>query len=305
MSNKNQVNKPGDAYLLNVITVKHATPDESCNEESPSAVQTVIDDEAHSMFVSGLEQLKLEDQHPDKDAPEIPSKRGVTFTDAFTAAEDGPVKEGGSCAMFNIEGSSFNVPSKSKSERDGERHRKSESRLFPKKLGLRVSQMRTITPSARRSRNSTLLVQPGKGRASLHHRITIEALSRNGIHCDDDGCKNINDEDDGDDCGDDSGKENEVRHLNIQLRSKPGVRADSVKFQRRGRSLFRTTMHKRSRARSPGDRHGEDTGKVHGIRRESPSPRSGQRKRNWVRKVMTRAEREKKLKEKDEAEPKQ
>lgn len=303
MSTKSEAEKPEEEYVLNVITVKDATLDQIPSEESPSAVQNIIDHKLPGIIVPGLEQLRLDDDKLDNDASETPSKKGVTFTQTFSGAEEDPVKERGSCVTFNIAEPSSNMATKSKSERDGERQRKSENRLFPKRLGLRVSQTRTITPSARRSRNSTLLVQPGKGRANLHHRITIEALSKNGITCDD-GSGNSNDNDD-DHSGDEDGKENNVKHLNIQFKGNNGIRADSMKFQRRGRSLFRTKMHKRSRARSPGERHSEASGgKVPGIRRESPSPQPGRRKRNWVRKVMTRAEREKKLKEKEDVESK-
>lgn len=298
---ESKADKPEESYELNVITVKAPTTDEICDEVSPSAVQNGLQDQAHNIPLSGMEKLKLEDGKSDNDSPETPSKRGVKFRDDFPANEDDPVKENVNCVTFNIKEPPSNLSTKSKSERDGDRHRKSESRLFPKKLGLRISQTRTITPSTRRSRNSTLLVQPGKGRHSLHHRITIEALCKNGANCDD-GCGKDNDEENNRNGGGDS---KDVKHLNIQLKGRTPAKADSVKFQRRGRSLFRSTMHKRSRARSPGQRHGEDTGKVRGIRRESPSPEPARRKRNWVRKVMTRAEREKKLKEKDEAGPKE
>lgn len=86
-------------------------------------------------------------------------------------------------------------------------------------------------------------------------------------------------------------------------------RADSLQKERRGRSLFRTKDHKRSRARSPGPRQvgrngnvvgtGTGTGetrmglsKMSWVRRESPSPQPAMRKRSWVRKVIPRAERE-------------
>lgn len=83
----------------------------------------------------------------------------------------------------------------------------------------------------------------------------------------------------------------------------------SVKNERRGRSFFRTKDHKRSRARSPGNRRMLENGvgleRVIGstaikigqprtpwIRRESPSPQPGTRKRTWRRKVISRVERE-------------
>lgn len=85
-------------------------------------------------------------------------------------------------------------------------------------------------------------------------------------------------------------------------------RADSLKTERRGRSLFRKHgKHKRSCARSPGFRRlsenqlvgaGTTSGinaslaRIGLIRRESPSPQPGGRKRTWTRKVMSRADRD-------------
>lgn len=89
-------------------------------------------------------------------------------------------------------------------------------------------------------------------------------------------------------------------------------RTESVTSHRRGRSLFRSKEHKRSRARSPGLRRDFECresvagGTVHSgmnsgyatwtaIRRESLSPRPANRKRTWRRKVMSRVERERRL----------
>lgn len=100
-----------------------------------------------------------------------------------------------------------------------------------------------------------------------------------------------------------------VKDIGPATEMKKVGRTESVQNERRGRSLFRTKEHRRSRARSPVNRrvletNGSKVGaggstvlkdrssKLPWIRRESPSPQPATRKRTWRRKVISRAERD-------------
>lgn len=150
----------------------------------------------------------------------------------------------------------------------------------------------TLLPSGRRSRFSSLILTSGKGPSDLHRSTTIEALTHFSS------CSvierkasyNENERSCQSEAFDYHCKERPMQEL------KKAVRADSDMKTRRGRSLFRSKEHKRSRARSPSRDRSGATLRLRSVRRESPSPEPARRKQ-WPRKVLTRSQREKKLDE--------
>lgn len=205
----------------------------------------------------------------------------------------------------------------------------SKSSLFAK-LFVRSTRTRTVTTSRRSGHvlgallregdigtsenseaSSSVLVDRRKGRSNFVHRVTAEALP----HISFAGVKTDNNENTNTCTGqsvpdvtkDKSTSSGNTENEMPKLVSKG--RADSVKKERRGRSFFRTKQRKRSHAKSPGPRWTSENGKVVGsatgtaamgmsvsnirwIRRESPSPKAAARKRPWSRKVISRAERD-------------
>lgn len=250
-------------HVLNVITIRPVS-DNNADTHLSSAAPSIVDE-----FIGlDMQQLTLGDEGKIDD-----NDQSLMFE---RDNEEDIISERSSTVRFEpISGASETV---STSEKALDRYPCMDNPMFHK-MTLQNPRNRTITPSNRRSRNSKLLVQPAKGRSSFHHRFTIEALSQMSKHSA---------------AGDNSDDDDEEEGSGSRDRTvKEGTRGTSVKFQRRGRSLFRSTVHKRSRARSPGARYGCNK-KIEGVRRESLSPQVGRRKRHWVRKVMTRCEREKK-----------
>lgn len=201
---------------------------------------------------------------------------------------------------------------------------------FFAKLFVRSTRTRTVTTSRRsglaigellRDAESTagentevassVIVDRSKGRSNFVHRVTAEALP----HLTLTRMKTGNNDSDNTGAGRSiadacQGQSTSVSNNDNRMPKLAATgRADSVKKERRGRTFFRTKERKRSRAKSPGPRPVFENGKVVGsatatagmgmnvsnvrwIRRESPSPKPAARGRSWPRKVMSRAERD-------------
>lgn len=214
-------------------------------------------------------------------------KKAVIFEGA-QCKEDDSVEKNHVTGAVRFGATMSRADSKSKSELITPQRVKSDNSIF-QKLFSRSSRGRTLTPSGRRSKFSNLIVQSAKGRPTLGHRFTIEALTHLSSHSITDGKLSCH--------GDEVVGRNQAVQDHDKEQSLPlmntAVRADSDKKHRRGRSLFRSMEHKRSRARSPSkDRSGAGL-KLRSVRRESPSPKPAKRKQ-WPRTLMTRSQREKK-----------
>ena len=180
----------------------------------------------------------------------------------------------------------------SKSEEASERRRRSENNLLQKMFS-RSPRSRTIISSLGRrvSRSSRVFVQSRKGRSSFHHRITIEALPEESNENDVDG-----------DQKNTASVEQEKAETTTNFESNHHLalpsRADSLKAERRGRSLFRSSKHKRSRAPSPGPRTGAESEVPVELRVRREYPEPGYRKRGWAHKLRSRKVRTKKAADK-------
>ena len=176
----------------------------------------------------------------------------------------------------------------SKSEQASENRPKPESNLV-RRLFSHSAFSRTIIPSLgrRTSRNSTIFVQSMKGRSTFHHRTTIDVLPHGRHQIDVHADHNAHNLEavDRPQTGSSSTVSSESRYPYLANRS------DSLKNDRRGRSLFRSSKHKRSRAPAPGRRRNrgpafDDNGTECRVRRESPEP--GYRTRDSSCRLRTR-----------------
>ena len=167
----------------------------------------------------------------------------------------------------------FPRPSKSEEAFERRQTRRSDNSMTNK---LFRSRCRTITPCpGRRSKRSTLLMQSEKGRPGLRRHTTVEALPDEDITSA-------------------AGSWNNAAHSKKLSRPILAIRANSVRSERRGRSLFRyTNPSQRSRARSPVRRGGM----TRLARKESAEP--GERYTSWGAKIMSRLDREKMREKRD------
>ena len=206
-----------------------------------------------------MDKLTISNCDPDGDGGEGEEKGTVRFgfDNKSSDGSDGPMK------------SEQAFPRSSQSEQAFERRqsRRSDNSMINKVFRPRS---RTITPCpGRRSKFSTLLMQSEKGRPGFRRHKTVEALPDEDITSAD-------------------GRSNNCEQSKKLSRPILKIRADSVRSERRGRSLFISkTPAKRSRARSP-PRKG---GMTRLARRESAEP--GERYTSWGAKIMSRLDREK------------
>lgn len=278
----------------------HVTPLDSCctpratNEPKHIAACDSDGGDWEKNSLTGILNIKELKIHDDNSSAERSGK--AVYFDGADVTDVGSPEKKSITATVRFETTLSRTDSKSKSELASAQRIKSDNNLF-QKLFSRSSRGRTVMPSGRRSKFSNLLVQSGKGRSSLHHRITVEALTHLSAHSTTDGKESYN--------GEEISGYNQAFDDECKEHSIPGsvhaVRADSEKKNRRGRSLFRTGNHKRSRARSPSKDSSGERIRFRSVRRESPSPEPGKRK-HWPRKLLTRAEREKKRDERDQKE---
>lgn len=278
----------------------HVTPLESCctprsTQESKhiATADSNKEEVEHSSMNEILNITELTIYNEDAQCEH--SRKAVVFDGEQGAMASSPERKC-TAGTVRFDSTMSRTDSKSKSELASAQRVKSENSIF-QKLFSRSSRGRTLAPSGRRSKFSNLIVQSSKGRPTLGHRFTIEALTHLSSHSITDGKLSYH----GDGVSVHSHAiHNDAKEQSLPLMNTP-VRADSVKKHRRGRSLFRSQEHKRSRARSPSkDRSGARL-KLRSVRRESPSPEPAKRKQ-WPRKLLTRSQREKKRSELDSKE---